>query len=172
MKILLLLLLGMMLMGCISVSSLPDDEETLLANELKLITDQKSKPPEPTPVLPEDELSFIWPVKGPLTGAATDRGINIKASEGTPVRAVKSGIVKAVSEKMRGYGKVILIEHYKNSFSSFYGYNSEILVKEGEIVKQGQVIARVGKTGRAAEPQLMFRLYKNGNAVNPLNYLP
>jgi murein DD-endopeptidase MepM/ murein hydrolase activator NlpD len=79
--------------------------------------------------------------------------------------------VTFVSDDMTGYGKVVTIKH-SDGFLSFYGYNSEILVKVDQVVKQGDVIARAGKTGRATQPQLYFRLFKGETSVNPMRYLP
>lgn len=116
------------------------------------------------------EANFVWPLKGPLIGVAGVNGINIRAFEGQSVRATKSGVVTFVSDHLRGYGKTVVIKH-PDGFVSLYAYNSEINVKKGEPVKQGQVIARAGKTGRADKPQLHFRLHKNGQPVNPMHYL-
>lgn len=121
------------------------------------------------PVIPA-EAEFIWPVKGNILGTPSENGINIKASLDTPVIAVKSGVVTYVDEKRPGLGKVVVIKH-SDGFTSLYGYNSEIIVKAGDRVKQGQVIAKVGKTGRAKESQLHFKLMKNEKLVNPLSYL-
>lgn len=121
------------------------------------------------PVVPA-EADFIWPVKGTILENLSENGINIKASIGTSVVAVKSGVVTYVDEKWPGLGKIIVIKH-SDGFTSLYGYNSEIDVKLGDKVKQGQVIAKVGKTGRAEEAQLHFKLMKNEQLVNPLSYL-
>lgn len=117
------------------------------------------------------ETGFIWPVRGPVLNNLGKSGINIKSQQGVDVRAVKSGRVIQTLEKMEGYGKVIIIKH-ADGFSSLYGYNSEILVKDGQTVKQGEVVAKAGQTGRADQPQLHFRLFKDNEPVNPLNYLP
>lgn len=116
------------------------------------------------------ESGFIWPAKGSIIGKSSRSRIKIKAPEGTPVRAVKSGVVNYVDEAYRGFGKIVVINH-SDGFTSFYGYNSEILVKAGDQVKQGQIIARVGDTGRAETPQLYFKLLKRGTLVNPVYYL-
>ncbi|MBI4712039.1 MAG: peptidoglycan DD-metalloendopeptidase family protein [Planctomycetes bacterium] len=124
----------------------------------------------PEDLIPSDS-GFIWPVRGQVLNNLGKSGINIKSQQGVDVRAVKSGRVIQTLEKMEGYGKVIIIKH-ADGFSSLYGYNSEILVKDGQTVKQGDVVAKVGQTGRAGQPQLHFRLFKDNEPVNPLNYLP
>jgi len=166
----LVLFYSWVLVGCATPPQLPDDEAKQLEREIQTILSKKSGH------LPENwsrrvEVDFIWPLKGPLLGAASESGINIRAFEGQEVRAVKSGVVTFVSERLRGYGKTVVITH-PDGFVSMYAYNSEIVVKIGEEVKQGQVIARASKTGRAQEPQLHFRLTKDDKPVNPINYLP
>lgn len=116
------------------------------------------------------EADFIWPLQGQVIGRASTHGINIKAFMGQEVRATKSGKVTFVSDRLRGYGKTVIINH-QDGFVSMYAYHSEILVKLGDKVKQGQVIARAGKTGRPDEPQLHFRLTRHDKPVNPLDYL-
>lgn len=116
------------------------------------------------------ESEFIWPVKGAILGTPSENGINIKNTYGAPVVAVKSGVVTYVDEKWPGLGKIVVIKH-SDGFTSLYGYNSEIEIKAGDKVKQGQIIAKVGKTGRADEAQLHFKLMKNEQLVNPLSYL-
>jgi murein DD-endopeptidase MepM/ murein hydrolase activator NlpD len=123
-----------------------------------------------TPPITPAESEFIWPLKGAVLEPISEEGINIKARQGESVRATKSGIVTYVDDKWLGLGKIVVIKH-SDGFVSMYGYNSEILVKAGESVKQGQVIARAGKSGRAQDPQLHFKLMKNDKLVNPLSYL-
>jgi len=123
----------------------------------------------PQPILPA-ESEFIWPLKGAVLEPSSEEGINIKARQGESVLATKSGVVTYVDDKWPGLGKIIVIKH-SDGFVSLYGYNSEILVKSGESVKQRQVIAKAGKSGRAQDPQLHFKLMKNDRLVNPLSYL-
>jgi hypothetical protein len=71
---------------------------------------------------------------------------------------------------MRGYGKVVKLAH-AGGFVSLYAHQSRILVRRGSYVKRGQVIGRVGSTGRSTGPHLHFGLYRNGRAIDPLKYL-
>ncbi len=123
-------------------------------------------------------VKFIWPVSGKVIsyfgakkGLITNKGIDIEANEGSNVVAADDGLVSFVDENMKGLGKTIIIDH-GNGFSTVYAHNSEILIKPGEEVKKNQVIAKVGKTGRASEPYLHFQVRKGHEPQDPFNYLP
>lgn len=115
----------------------------------------------------------------PLRGQITSRfgrrwgrmhkGIDIVAKYGTVIRAFREGTV-SFSGRKRGYGRLVIIKH-KDNLSSYYGHNSENLVKKGDKVKRGQRIAKVGCSGNATAPHLHFEIRKNGVPVNPLLYL-
>jgi len=96
-------------------------------------------------------------------------GVDFGARRGTPLRAVHDGRV-VYAGWMRGYGKVVKIDH-GGGFVSLYAHQSAIKVKLGQHVRQGQIIGRVGSTGRSTGPHLHFGLYKNGKPVDPLRYL-
>lgn len=119
---------------------------------------------------------FIWPTKGVVTSRFGPRnnsfhdGIDIAAPVGTPIVAVAPGEV-IYSGVLRGYGKVIIVRH-GNGYASVYAHNSAHYVKQGQLVKQGQRIAAVGKTGRATGPNLHFEIRRHNKAQNPLKLLP
>ncbi|ADV45477.1 peptidoglycan DD-metalloendopeptidase family protein [Nitratifractor salsuginis] len=96
-------------------------------------------------------------------------GVDFGARRGTPLHAVDKGRV-VYAGWMRGYGKVVKIAH-AGGFVSLYAHQSRLLVHRGSYVKRGQVIGRVGSTGRSTGPHLHFGLYHNGRAVDPLKYL-
>ena len=96
-------------------------------------------------------------------------GVDWGARRGTPIYAVAKGRV-IYAGWMRGYGKVVKISH-AGGFVSLYAHQSRIHVRRGSYVSKGQVIGRVGSTGRSTGPHLHFGLYRNGRAVNPLKYL-
>jgi murein DD-endopeptidase MepM/ murein hydrolase activator NlpD len=96
-------------------------------------------------------------------------GVDFGARRGTPLYAVDKGRV-VYAGWMRGYGKVVKIAH-AGGFVSLYAHQSRILVRRGSYVKKGQVIGKVGSTGRSTGPHLHFGLYRNGRAVDPLKYL-
>ena len=117
---------------------------------------------------------FLMPVNGKVTarfgsvsnGLHND-GINIAAPRGTPVRAAQNGVVAYAGNELKGFGNLLLIRH-ANGWMSAYAHNDVLLVKRGDQVKRGQVIARVGSTGNVATPQLHFELRHNTEAVDPV----
>lgn len=120
---------------------------------------------------------LLWPVKGIVTskfgrrGSRMHDGIDIGAKEGTPVHAAASGEVVYADSRLSGYGKLVIIRHGRNLFTA-YGHNQRMLVKKGAHVRAGDVIARVGHTGRASGPHLHFEVRQGSTPVNPLAYLP
>ena len=78
--------------------------------------------------------------------------------------------LQGVFKTLRGYGKLIIIKHNAN-FLSAYAHNSQILVKESQLVTKGQKIAEVGSTD-AEQPMLHFEIRKQGKPVDPMKYLP
>jgi murein DD-endopeptidase MepM/ murein hydrolase activator NlpD len=119
---------------------------------------------------------FIWPVHGPINsqfgtrGTSVHDGIDIAASEGTPIRAAGTGYV-IYSDQLRGYGKLIIMRH-AGGFISVYAHNEVNLVSEGQTVTRGDIIAKVGITGRVTGPHLHFELRKDNIAQDPLLHLP
>ncbi len=123
------------------------------------------------------KIRVSWPLKGRFTsgfgmrGNRMHKGIDLAAPTGTPVRAAAPGKVVYSGSGMRGYGKVVVLKHEKE-FSTVYAHNSVLLVKRGQTVKKGQVIARVGSTGWATGPHLHFEVRRRGVAEDPLGHLP
>ena len=119
---------------------------------------------------------FIWPVSGKVTspfGIRNGRrhdGIDISAKQDTPIRAAAAGRV-VFSGKMRGYGNLILVRH-KDDFFTAYAHNRVNKARKGQLVKQRQVIAKVGRTGRASGAHLHFEIRNGQTARNPLFFLP
>lgn len=131
---------------------------------------------EPSPVYAKED--FIWPVKGRIVSSfgekrdsTPNKGIDIQARDGMVVAASRSGRVIFSEEKVRGFGKTIIIDH-GDGIQTVYSHNSEILVKIGEDVKQAQPIAKVGSTGRGNSPYLHFEIRKRHKPQNPFYYLP
>jgi murein DD-endopeptidase MepM/ murein hydrolase activator NlpD len=121
---------------------------------------------------------FGWPARGhivegygPGPNGGHNDGINIAAPRGAPVEAAGAGVVAYAGNELRGYGNLILIKHADNWISA-YAHCDEILVKPGEKVVKGQVIARVGATGNVTTPQLHFELRRGDKPVDPQRYLP
>lgn len=122
--------------------------------------------------------AFLWPVRkfDRITSAFGDRrrgfhvGIDIPAGTGTPIVAMEDGVV-TLSKFLKNYGKAVFLEH-RGNYSSRYCHASELLVKEGDLVKKGQVIAYVGSTGRSTGPHLHLEIRCCGVPLNPLDFLP
>ncbi|KHS57024.1 MULTISPECIES: murein hydrolase activator EnvC family protein [Terrisporobacter] len=96
-------------------------------------------------------------------------GIDIPAPTGTPAVAVASGTV-IYSGVQGSYGNTVMIRH-DNGLVSLYAHNSSLVVKVGDRVKKGQVVTKIGSTGRSTGPHLHFEIRVNGTPQNPLNYL-
>ena len=96
-------------------------------------------------------------------------GIDIAAPENSLVRAFADGEV-VFADVFSGSGRLIIIDH-KNGYHTVYGYNNELLVRVGENVNRGQVIARSGSTGAASQPALHFEIRRANLPVNPLEYI-
>lgn len=119
---------------------------------------------------------FAWPLKGVLYGRFGKRGarhhdgIDVAAPLGTAVAAVADGEVLFVGVQS-GYGKVVILRH-DGGLVTVYAHNSEVLVREGARVQQGQAVAKVGQTGRTTGPHLHFEVRDGVKPKNPLLYLP
>lgn len=100
---------------------------------------------------------------------AFHQGIDFAASKGTEIRSAAAGMVEFAGDK-EGYGLMVQIRH-GNGYQTRYGHANKLLVKSGQMIKRGQVIAQVGSTGRSTGPHLHFEVLKNGKAANPLKFL-
>jgi murein DD-endopeptidase MepM/ murein hydrolase activator NlpD len=131
------------------------------------------KAAEATGALP----TFRWPVRGKVitaygakaNGKAND-GINLAVPEGTPVKAADDGVVAYSGNELKGYGNLVLVRH-SNGYVTAYAHASELLVKRGDTIKRGQVIAKSGQSGEVASPQLHFEIRKGSSPVDPLQFL-
>lgn len=147
---------------------------------------QKEKGREEAALAPEEEKKgseievdhgrFAWPIQGELSSLFGMRrgrhhdGLDIRAKMGSPIRAAADGEV-VYCKRMRGYGNLVLVRH-DNDFFTVYAHNSVNLVRNGAKVKKGQVIAKVGRTGRATGPHVHFEVREGPKARNPLFFLP
>ncbi len=127
------------------------------------------------PALPRKVDRWLWPVEGRVvtTFRAKDtsrKGIKIAGKLGQEVRASAGGTVVYSGNGLINYGNLVIIKH-SHSFLSAYAHNQSLLVKEGDAVKAGQAIARMGRLHRE-KPRLHFEIRRNGKPVNPLHYLP
>lgn len=100
---------------------------------------------------------------------AHHKGVDFAGKEGSDVIAVAAGLVTQ-SQAKKGFGRLVEIDH-GDGLVTRYAHNRENLVKAGDLVKKGQVIALMGKTGRSTGPHVHFEVYKNGSVVNPARYI-
>jgi murein DD-endopeptidase MepM/ murein hydrolase activator NlpD len=108
--------------------------------------------------------------KDPFTGDREfHHGVDIVAESGTPILAPADGVVTR-ARRMQGYGKMVHISH-GYSLATRYGHLSEILVRPGQRVHRGEVIGRVGSTGRSTGPHLHYEVFKAGRRVDPRKFL-
>jgi murein DD-endopeptidase MepM/ murein hydrolase activator NlpD len=109
--------------------------------------------------------------ENPFSGSSVERhkGLDIQARTGESVKTTANGTVK-LADWNGGYGKCVIISH-GNGFETLYGHLSKITVKEGQQVKAGDVIGKVGSTGRSTGAHLHYEVHKNGNIINPKSYL-
>ena len=98
--------------------------------------------------------TFRWPVRGKVitsygakTNGKANDGINLAVPEGTPVKAAEDGVVAYSGNELKGYGNLVLIRH-TNGYVTAYAHASELLVKRGDTIKRGQIIAKSGSVGR------------------------
>ena len=117
-------------------------------------------------------IKWIWPTEGRVSShfLKSTKGMDISGKTGQPVLASAAGKVVYSGTGLRGYGKLIIIKH-NNAYLSAYAHNNKLLVKEGQTVSRGQVIAEMGKTDSKLV-RLHFEIRKNGKPVDPLKYLP
>ena len=128
------------------------------------------------------ESGFLWPLTNyntlsslfgnrthPITGKPNNHtGIDIPAPKGTPILAAKSGVV-SISTKNRSYGNYVVVSH-SDGTSTLYAHMNSRNVKEGQTVKQGDVLGYVGTTGSSTGNHLHFEIRVNGTRVDPVNY--
>lgn len=119
------------------------------------------------------KFNWQWPIKGTIAKSfaqSGNKGIDIVGKTGQPVKAAAPGRVVYSGNGLIGYGNLLIIKH-NDLFLSAYANNRRLLVKEGQPVRRGQIIAEVGRNGNA-RPMLHFEIRKNGKPVNPLWYFP
>jgi murein DD-endopeptidase MepM/ murein hydrolase activator NlpD len=121
--------------------------------------------------------TFRWPVRGKVITAygakangKSNDGINLAVPEGTPVKAADDGVVAYSGNELKGYGNLVLIRH-SNGYVTAYAHASELMVKRGDTIKRGQVIAKSGQSGEVQSPQLHFEIRKGSSPVDPLQFL-
>jgi murein DD-endopeptidase MepM/ murein hydrolase activator NlpD len=120
---------------------------------------------------------YVWPAKGEFTSpygprwGRMHRGIDVAAATGTPVVAAAPGVVSEVGWDGYGYGNYVEVTHPDGAVT-LYGHNDRVLVRQGQVVAQGEQISEMGSTGRSTGPHVHFEIHPKGEgAVNPMAYL-
>jgi murein DD-endopeptidase MepM/ murein hydrolase activator NlpD len=146
---------------------------TNVVEEKPVVEAVSVKPSEATGALP----TFRWPVRGKVitsygakTNGKSNDGINLAVPEGTPVKAAEDGVVAYSGNELKGYGNLVLVRH-SNGYVTAYAHASELLVKRGDTIKRGQIIAKSGQSGEVGSPQLHFEIRKGSSPVDPLQFL-
>lgn len=159
-----------------------DGHEPAAASSSTTVTRTPSTPATPArvpastaPAPVASSLAWRWPADGAVAdtfaaGDPTRQGIDIAGKAGVPVRAAADGVVVYSGSGLVGYGELVIVKH-NDQWLSAYGHNRARLVNEGALVKAGQQIAEMGRSG-ASRDMLHFEIRYNGKPVDPLRYLP
>jgi murein DD-endopeptidase MepM/ murein hydrolase activator NlpD len=120
---------------------------------------------------------FRWPANGrviaaygPTQNGQQNDGINIALPENTPVKAAEDGVIAYAGNELKSYGNLVLV-HHPRGYVTAYAHAKELLVKRGDQVKRGQVIARSGQSGNVKAPQLHFEIRKGASPLDPIKFL-
>lgn len=125
---------------------------------------------------------FAWPTRGTFTsgfGMRADpftglprfhNGIDMANAIGTPIRAAASGRVVHIESQIGNYGRFVIVRH-PDGFQTLYAHLNDFSVRNGQYVDRGQILGRMGNTGRSTGPHLHFSVIHNGTFVDPLRYL-
>lgn len=123
----------------------------------------------PMPITVDAKITSLYGYRNLRGKQNLHTGIDFGVPKGTEVLAVKEGTVTKAVNLERSYGHHIIINH--GEFSTLYAHGTTLFVKEGDTVKQGQVIMTSGSTGNSTGPHLHFEVRVNGKPVNPYPYL-
>jgi len=127
---------------------------------------------------PATNVRFMWPLKsfrvtsgfGALKSRKHD-GLDLAAPKGTPIMAAANGKVIFSGQGPSGYGKIVIVKHDTRTIT-VYAHNYKNLVREGQVVRRGDKIATVGRSGRADGYHLHFELRIDRKPVDPRRHLP
>jgi murein DD-endopeptidase MepM/ murein hydrolase activator NlpD len=118
-----------------------------------------------------------WPVSGKVVAGFGPRpdgthndGVNLAVPMGTDIHAAEDGVVAYAGDELKGYGNLVLVRH-DNGWVTAYAHADELLVKRGDRIKRGQVIAKAGRSGQVDQPQVHFELRQSQKPVDPTPYM-
>lgn len=149
--------------------------QTVVKTESKKIS---SDPQRQLPkITARSSTKFSWPVRGRIlsqygakNGGLFNDGINISASIGTAVKAAENGVVAYAGNEVKGMGNLIIVQH-SDGWMTVYAHLDSMNVKRGTKLTVGQMIGKIGKTGKVSQPQLHFEIRKGTKAYDPILYL-
>ena len=125
----------------------------------------------------EPAPGFRWPVRGriiagfgPKPNGQQNDGIDVAVPENTPIKAAEDGEVAYAGSEVKGYGNLVLVKH-PNGYVTAYAHAKELLVKRGDKIKRGDVIAKSGQSGNVDAPQLHFEVRKGTAPIDPMQFL-
>jgi murein DD-endopeptidase MepM/ murein hydrolase activator NlpD len=121
---------------------------------------------------------FLWPVPSSTKVSSAfgkrwgkqHKGLDIAAQSGAHIWATNHGVVVYSGNELGGYGNLIVLAH-RGGYFSVYGHNKENFVSKGQVVKKGEVIGRVGSTGKSTGPHLHFEIRREGLPINPIKFI-
>lgn len=122
-------------------------------------------------------IKWLCPLRGPITsdfgkrGSGFHHGVDIGAEEGTKAYGVAAGTVSFSGWKNNIYGYMVILDH-GNGWTTLYAHAKKVLVKEGQKVKAGQAVIRVGQTGKTTGPHLHIEIHQGNTVLNPHKYIP
>lgn len=134
--------------------------------------------PLPLPTARKDDgPQFSWPTRGRVIsrygakrGGLHNDGINIAVAKGAPVRAASDGVVIYAGNEVRGFGNLVLVRH-SGGWTTAYAHNDAVLVRRGDTVRRGDLLARAGSSGSVKRTQLHFEIRRGTEALDPLHFL-
>ncbi len=146
---------------------------------LALPKENSTEPVAQAPMVSDagSNLALRWPLRGKVISGfgakpngLKNEGINIAVPEGTNIQAAEGGVVAYAGNELKGYGNLVLVRH-AGGYVTAYAHASQLLVKRGDTVKRGDVIAKAGQTGAVQSPQLHFEVRKGATALDPNKFL-
>jgi murein DD-endopeptidase MepM/ murein hydrolase activator NlpD len=156
----------------------PKFQRAVASTEAKPVTKTDDADEAPKSASASSGADFRWPVRGRVISGfgqkpngTTNDGLNLSVPEGTAIKAAEGGVVAYAGNELKGFGNLVLIRH-QGEWVTAYAHASEILVKRGDVVRRGQVIAKSGKTGNVSAPQLHFEVRRGATPVDPMGHLP
>lgn len=166
----------------IAVANGIDVDKPLPVGSVLLIPTLIAPPAEPADAPAVTATRFAWPLSGSMAGKVRrgfrsreeddyHDGIDIRAAEGTAVRAAAAGKVVFAGREPRQFGNLVVIDH-GNGWNSAYAFLSRVTVKKDEEVRAGERVGLSGRTGMARGPELHFELRRNNRPVDPVERLP